>query len=423
MRMPAGHPFVRSSLCVRFCLNALLWSLCFGCAWCIFEPRQPDAFRTPADLIRSKGYYCQEFTVITQDSYVLSMQRIPHGRWGASIPPHRSRRPPVILVHGFLSSSVEWVVNYPHQSLGFLLADAGYDVWLANLRGTPYARQHLHLTEKDTEYWNFGLDEVGLYDIPALVDYVLAWTGWSELFYVGFSQGNAAAWVTLSEMPEYNDKIRLLLALAPIGNVTYLRSPARRITSWSPFLTAALVKLNRGRVLVREPSLRHASYTVCDTTTQMRYFCSTPGFYYLGVNHDQLNVTRLPVYMAHYPSGASQKNMEHFFQIRRAKQFRKYSYGVWGNLERYGHPVAPRYDLSRVRVPVAMFSSLADYLAPPEDVAALRANLWHVLVYDYVVPDPNFSHLDFVLGFRVYDILYKPMIELLDVWSRDYLLV
>lgn len=290
MRMPAGHPFVRSSLCVRFCLNALLWCLCFGCAWCIFEPRQPDAFRTPADLIRSKGYYCQEFTVITQDSYVLSMQRIPHGRWGTSIPPHRSRRPPVILVHGFLSSSVEWVVNYPHQSLGFLLADAGYDVWLANLRGTPYARQHLHLTEKDTEYWNFGLDEVGLYDIPALVDYVLAWTGWSELFYVGFSQGNAAAWVTLSEMPEYNDKIRLLLALAPIGNVTYLRSPARRITSWSPFLTAALVKLNRGRVLVREPSLRHASYTVCDTTTQMRYFCSTPGFYYLGVNHNQLNV-------------------------------------------------------------------------------------------------------------------------------------
>ncbi|KAH7933071.1 hypothetical protein HPB49_007831 [Dermacentor silvarum] len=86
-------------------------------------------------------------------------------------------------------------------------------------------------------------------------------------------------------------------------------------------------------------------------------------------------------------------------------------------------PVAPTYDLSRVRVPVAMFSSLADYLAPPEDVAALRANLRHVLVYDYVVPDPNFSHLDFVLGFRVYEILYKPMLELLDVWSRDYLVV
>ncbi|XP_049274334.1 gastric triacylglycerol lipase-like [Rhipicephalus sanguineus] len=360
--------FVQTSLWARFCVKALLWcGLCFGSVWCIFEPRQPDAFRTPADLIRSKGYRCQEFTVTTQDSYVLSMQRIPHGRTvAASI--HAPRRPPVILVHGFLSSAVEWVINYPHQSLGFLLADAGYDVWLANLRGTPYARQHLQLTEQDTEYWNFGLDEMGLYDIPALVDYVLAWTGWSELFYVGFSQGNAAAWITLSEKPEYNAK-------------------------------AALVKLNRGRVLVREPSLRYASYTTCDTTTHMRYLCSTPGFHFLGVNHAQLNV------------------------IRRAKQFRKYSYGVWGNLERYGHPVAPTYDLSRVRVPVAMFSSLADYLAPPEDVAALRANLWHVLVYDYVVPDPNFSHLDFVLGFRVYEILYKPMLELLDVWSRDYLVV
>ncbi|XP_075530098.1 lipase member K-like [Dermacentor variabilis] len=304
------------------------------------------------------------------------MQRIPHGRGVFPFPPPRSRRPPVILVHGFLSSAVEWVINYPHQSLGFLLADAGYDVWLANLRGTPYAREHLQLTEADKKYWNFGLDEVGLYDIPALVDYVLTLTGWSELFYVGFSQGNAAAWVTLSEKPEYNAKIRLLLALAPIGNVTHLRSPARHITPWSPLLTAALVKLNRGRVLVREPSHRYASYTVCDTTTRMRYLCSTPGFHFLGVNHAQLNV-----------------------------------------------PVPPTYDLSNVRVPVAMFSSLADYLAPPEDVAALRANLRHVLVYDYVVPDPNFSHLDFVLGFHVYEILYKPMLELLDVWSRDYLVV
>ncbi|XP_065297598.1 lipase member K-like [Dermacentor albipictus] len=422
--MRAEHLHVPTPLCAEFCVKALLlWCLCCKFAWCVLEPRQPDAFRTPADLIRSKGYHCQEFAVTTQDSYVLSMQRIPYGRGVIPFPPPRSRRPPVILVHGFLSSAVEWVINYPHQSLGFLLADAGYDVWLANLRGTPYARHHLQLTEADKKYWNFGLDEVGLYDIPALVDYVLTLTGWSELFYVGFSQGNAAAWVTLSEKPEYNAKIRLLLALAPIGNVTHLRSPARHITPWSPLLTAALVKLNRGRVLVREPSHRHASYTVCDTTTRMRYLCSTPGFHFLGVNHAQLNVTRLPVYMAHYPSGSSQKNMEQFFQIRRAKQFRKYSYGAWGNLKRYGQPAPPTYDLSNVRVPVAMFSSLADYLAPPEDVAALRANLRHVLVYDYVVPDPNFSHLDFVLGFHVYEILYKPMLELLDVWSRDYLVV
>ncbi|KAK8766005.1 hypothetical protein V5799_007207 [Amblyomma americanum] len=133
--------------------------------------------------------------------------------------------------------------------------------------------------------------------------------------------------------------------------------------------------------------------------------------------------TRLPVYMAHYPSGGSQKNMEQFFQIRRAKQFLKYNYGLPGNLQRYGQPVAPRYDLSRVGVPVAFFSSLADYLAPPEDVATLRDNLRHVLVYDYVVPDPNFSHLDFVLGVRACEILYKTVLQLLDIWSRDYLIV
>ncbi|KAK8766006.1 hypothetical protein V5799_007208 [Amblyomma americanum] len=63
------------------------------------------------------------------------------------------------------------------------------------------------------------------------------------------------------------------------------------MTSWSPLLTAALVKLNRGRVLVREENLRRASYTVCDRP-QLRYACSTPGFYFLGINHVQLNVVR-----------------------------------------------------------------------------------------------------------------------------------
>lgn len=40
----------------------------------------------------------------------------------------------------------------------YLLADAGYDVWLGNARGTEPSRQHLRVDAEGTtqkEYWNF----------------------------------------------------------------------------------------------------------------------------------------------------------------------------------------------------------------------------------------------------------------------------
>lgn len=42
-----------------------------------------------------------------------------------------------------------WLLLPPHQSLAFLLADNGFDVWIANTRGTKYSRGHVSLTPAD----------------------------------------------------------------------------------------------------------------------------------------------------------------------------------------------------------------------------------------------------------------------------------
>lgn len=63
---------------------------------------------------------------------------------------------------------------------------------------------------------------MGMYDLPAMIDYILHQTGQQQLFYVGFSQGTTQFWILMSLKPEYNKKIKLMSALAPVaylGNI------------------------------------------------------------------------------------------------------------------------------------------------------------------------------------------------------------
>lgn len=59
---------------------------------------------------------------------------------------------PLILCFSFFDykqAGDAWFLNSPEQSLGFILADEGFDVWVGNVRGTRWSHGHISLSEEN----------------------------------------------------------------------------------------------------------------------------------------------------------------------------------------------------------------------------------------------------------------------------------
>lgn len=365
-----------------------------------------DACRNVTEIISAKGYPVEEHNVITEDGYILTLIRIPWGLMGPGI----RRRPVVFLQHGLVCSAADWVINLPHQSLAFILADAGYDVWLGNIRGNMYS-SHVSLEKTNSKFWDFCFDDMITFDLPAMIDYVLEKTNSRRLFYVGHSQGTMILFGLLSERPEYNQKITLFCALAPVTTVTYMISPMRLLAPIGASIKRVLGFFGRHHFVKNSRVVKFAARTSCNRRFSRR-FCEAAMFVIAGMEERSLNMTRLPVIISHFPAGTSCKNVAHYGQLIQSKRFQKYDYGRLKNFLFYGQRRPPEYDLTKVTAPVAIFYGRNDWFCDLRDVRQLEEKLPNV-VLSYQVPDPRFTHLDFNFGVFARRQVYEPMMRLM----------
>lgn len=61
-----------------------------------------------------------------------------------------------------------------------------------------------------------------------MIDYMIEITANKKVFYVGHSQGNSEFFAMASLRPEYNDKIALMSAMAPVAHMRHVTSPVIR---------------------------------------------------------------------------------------------------------------------------------------------------------------------------------------------------
>ncbi|XP_055551550.1 lipase 3-like [Wyeomyia smithii] len=368
---------------------------------------------TTADLVVSSGYPVEQHSVVTEDGYVLSIFRIP----GSPVSPPIEGKPVVFLQHGILCSSTDWIIMGPGSSMAYLLADAGFDVWLGNARGNTYSRQHISGDSSTADFWNFSWHEIGMYDLPAMIDTALAKAQIETLHYIGHSQGTTAFFVMASLRPEYNQKIRTMQAFSPVAFMGNLKSPFVR--TMAPFVNQIewiMRMLGVNEFLPNSEMLALGGQKACNDASSFQGICANVLFLIAGFNSDQLNRTILPAILQHTPAGASVTQFVHYAQSVNSGRFRQFDYGMLLNLRRYGSIVPPSYPLQQISAPVFLHYGENDWLAAVSDVQQLERQLGNSAGL-FRVPNDRWNHLDFTYGSEARSLLYERVIDLIRRWN------
>lgn len=367
----------------------------------------PEESMNVTQMIHYNGYPSEEYNVTTDDGYILTIQRIPYGRQEA----YASGPKPVILVqHGLLASSSNWVSNLPNESFGFILADKGFDVWLGNVRGNTYGRHHVNISVNSDAFWNFSWDEMAKHDLPTMVNFILKKTGQPSLYYAGHSQGSLIAFAELSRNQDLGQKIKAVFALGPVAFLGHMESPLKYLSDYIPELEEFFKIFGVRDFLPSNDILKWMATYVCEPT-DLRVFCSSVIFLICGFDVPQLNMTRLPIYIAHTPAGTSVKNMAHFAQMYNSKKFQMFDYGSPDkNKQHYGTDTPPQYNTSTINVPLALYWGGNDWLADPDDVKILmqklpKKSLWY---NKYI---KVWEHLDFIWGLDAAPLVYDDVVK------------
>lgn len=416
-------------------------------------------------LLTRAGFDYENHYCLADDGYVTQLIRIVNPLADKS----KLRIAPILLVHGQTSNSRNFVMqsNSQHRpmrwppradpskpsgglnlgalleesqtssyqgpqssnrSLALMLANNGYDVWLATTRGadqhnrgylkgiwrrtlkkgfnrlkanmTGFFDKLLEERSKRRNYWAFTLDDQIEYELPSQIAVVLNVTGAPKITLMGYSN---SALTTLSMLSIRQDIGKLVDTYIGIAPVLYYNN----ISGWFKwfiedfvelfpknldadlFISDKLANFVR-RIMIRGCHNLPARYTICKFFLDL-LFGASPRF--------QTNLE--PPFFGHLVWPTSWRSMAQHVQHIKSHKMAKFDYGPELNKQYYGTAVPPEYSLEKVNpdIKIGFVSGVEDCWANQATLDEARNRLPRKPDFDLVLKDYN--HLDLTAAFEV----------------------
>jgi len=387
---------MRSLVLITLALACPSWSWPFG------GKVDPELNMKPEEIIQRWGYKAETYEVTTKDGYILPLYRIPQGKTENDTAP----KPVVYLQHGLENSAADWVINLPSESAAFLFADAGFDVFIGNFRGTTYSKRHTTLSPKDHAFWQFSWDQMAAFDLPALLEKTLEISKAEKIYYVAHSMGTMTGFAQFSQNQALAQKIKRFYALGPVAAMKHVQGPVKYAAPFTKDMGIVAKFFGVDEFLPNNILQKMWAKYVCpNPLTDL--LCKNVLLMISGPNTHQINETRVPVIDSHSPAGTSVQNVVHFGQLMTSGNFQAFDYGsVKENQAHYGSDKPPLYDLTKMEVPISIYYGGDDYLSTPDDVLDAASHFKNVIEKVLV---PEFQHMDFVWGLKAAPQVFQPI--------------
>lgn len=340
----------------------LIWNLTFGILIVLFylpsrflSGMKSSSFdkRSTQKIVTSQGYPYESYEVVTDDGYILKLERLPR--------PNSNRA--IYFQHGVVDNSFAWfghVEGEAGSALAFRAYDQGFDVFVGTFRGCEGSTRHIRRNIASSAYWDFSVNEHGMYDLKAFIDKIVSLKkkelgahfeprvsqhsspigpNQFDIMLIAHSMGAMASLIYLvwSKIHSRNHFISCAILLSPAGYhktapaIVNIMGPIINLALWLfPFIHTLKFPSETIRLLV--------SKILEDVNNSFtgRTMISWAVAKVIGGNVEDHTFVNLRNLTYNVFSGTSTGVFRHFWQIWIHKRFEGYDYGHAKNLRFYG---------------------------------------------------------------------------------------
>lgn len=405
------------------------------------------------EIIIRSGYKYENHYVMSDDGYVTELIRIVNPLADRQ----HIKQPPVMLLHGGTIDPTAYVWASPIQhkpevyprteesgpmtswnrSLGFMLANNGYDVWLVGTRGSD-SKNEGHIRYKNAksidlsgdsdkkhieapvegalearQFWSFTMDDIIQYEVPRQIDRVLELTGARKVLLHSYSQSTFITLTMLAEHPDYADKVHGLVSMAPVINDV----GSNRLSKYGLRMLCGYLPLDVGITLFSEvllTKMTRAIWVKLNEHKYLRYNLIKPLQNFLYGSSAKWLTLMEPAVIGHslMPLGFGQ--LKQCCQQVIVKHYQKYDYGPVENQLKYGQLKPPKVNLTDLHIKNWMvISGSRDNFAPPASVKQILNDVEHPTPYRHINVE-GYNHLDVVAAVTNDIMVNVPILEFFD---------